>query len=243
MKNPGYIYIAFNPEMPHCLKIGYTSRSPHKRLNELSNTSTPVPYRLLMQWRVTNTIEAERRAHQALAEFRVASNREFFRVEGPDAIQIVGKAIEGYFPKTLESEMRQKITSACNDIAKQFFEMNYLSVPPSKTPPDIVDELEKQIRDSAIFHAKWSADEGRNPDIILSVLELISVSLHACVFNKSPTKVAQNLKESISILMSLTSVSLYSIVEGVELESSALAYAAEVTNSVSSALRDSPPCD
>lgn len=45
---PGYVYVLQNPAFPHLLKIGFTTRTPEERAEELSRHSgVPTPYRVV----------------------------------------------------------------------------------------------------------------------------------------------------------------------------------------------------
>jgi hypothetical protein len=113
MSRSGYIYIMFMPEMPHCLKVGCTAREPRVRATELSGTATPLPFRVLMQWSVSDKEAAEQAAHNALGDARLAENREFFRIHAPEAIHIVGQAIIPFLVKCIDPDLEQRIRTAC----------------------------------------------------------------------------------------------------------------------------------
>jgi S-DNA-T family DNA segregation ATPase FtsK/SpoIIIE len=46
------------------------------------------------EWAVTNSVEAERIIHERLSDFRVADNREFFKMEAEDATDIIESILE-----------------------------------------------------------------------------------------------------------------------------------------------------
>lgn len=90
-ENSGYIYIAISPALPkNWLKIGRTARDPEKRMDELSNaTGVPLKFYVAFDLLVIDCVVAEKIIHEALLDFRVASNREFFEVSLKEAIKIV----------------------------------------------------------------------------------------------------------------------------------------------------------
>ena len=48
MRVPGHVYVLQNPAFPHLLKIGFTTRTPEERAEELSRHSgVPTPYRVV----------------------------------------------------------------------------------------------------------------------------------------------------------------------------------------------------
>lgn len=75
----GYVYILINHSMPGLLKIGRTARDSRARARELSNTSIPTPYTVAFEIFSESCEDLEQSAHQQLADFRIAQNREFFR--------------------------------------------------------------------------------------------------------------------------------------------------------------------
>ena len=241
MPNPGFIYVAFNPEMPHCVKVGLTTREPRQRLAELSGTSTPVPFRLLMQWRVTDTDAAECAAHQTLANCRVASNREFFRVDGPDAILTVGRAIEPYLVSSDDSAIHDQINKACAETARFFFTQDFRAKPPVSISPEITEALQMEIRDRALWLAQWATDDGANPKAMISVIALVAANLSGgAQCQLSPTELARDFTAGLEMMMSLLSSAFYLQVGVGPYAAPALNYVADVTNVISQALRLMP---
>lgn len=238
MPNPGYIYVAFNSEMPHCVKVGLTTREPRQRLAELSGTSTPVPFRLLMQWRVNDTDAAESAAHQSLAHCRVASNREFFRVDGPDAILTVGRAIEPFLVSNDDSAIQHEISKACEEAARWFFTQDFRAQPPVSLSPETTEALQIEIRDRALWLARWATEDGANPKAIISVIALVGAKLSgAPQCRRSPTELARDFNSDVEMLMSLLSTSFYLQVGVGPYAAPTLNYVADVTNVISQALR------
>jgi hypothetical protein len=88
-----YLYLASNPSMPGLVKVGRTSTSPKARMAALHTTGVATPFVLEFVARVPDSAFAERCAHAALTRFRVAGNREFFRVDAAQAVRCVLEAI------------------------------------------------------------------------------------------------------------------------------------------------------
>lgn len=77
----GYIYILDNPALSsELLKIGKTTKDVELRARGLSTTGLPEEFRVLHFVQVPDCHLAEAIVHKRLAEHRVKSNREFFRV-------------------------------------------------------------------------------------------------------------------------------------------------------------------
>jgi hypothetical protein len=92
-----FIYILENTLMPGLVKIGRTERSVTERVGELSShTGVPTSFTVVKEYAVENSVEAEKKIHERLSDFRVNDNREFFKMEAEDAIDI----IESILPKT-----------------------------------------------------------------------------------------------------------------------------------------------
>jgi hypothetical protein len=96
-----FIYVLENALMPGLVKIGRTERSVSERVGELSShTGVPISFTVIKEYAVENSGEAEKIIHERLSDFRVNDNREFFKIDVDDAMEI----IESLLPKT---EMRR----------------------------------------------------------------------------------------------------------------------------------------
>lgn len=80
----GFVYVLKNEIMPDIYKIGCTEKSPMQRAADLSNTSLPFPYEVVCYGEIENPMIIERELHSLYKEKRVASNREFFKLEYSD---------------------------------------------------------------------------------------------------------------------------------------------------------------
>ncbi|MEZ8137840.1 GIY-YIG nuclease family protein [Vibrio splendidus] len=74
----GYVYVLGNESLPGVYKVGGTTKSPEIRAKELSNTSVPTPYEVLLSAEVDDWRKSESFIHESLSKHRVADNREFF---------------------------------------------------------------------------------------------------------------------------------------------------------------------
>lgn len=87
--NPGYVYILTNPSMEGLIKIGKTVRDSRSRARELYGTGVPTPFTLAFEIYSLNHDELEEKIHKKLTDFRVSSNREFFRYPLNNAIKLL----------------------------------------------------------------------------------------------------------------------------------------------------------
>lgn len=74
------VYVLSNPAFDRYVKVGRTV-DLEQRLRQLDNTSVPLPFRCEFAIEVADEVEAERLVHQAFADVRVRSSREFFEIE------------------------------------------------------------------------------------------------------------------------------------------------------------------
>lgn len=90
----GWIYLLSTREMPDLLKIGMTTRSVEERLREINGaTGVAFPFGVRRCWRTRDPASTERLVHEALAEHRVRTDREFFRASFRDAAKIIDDAL------------------------------------------------------------------------------------------------------------------------------------------------------
>ena len=90
----GWIYILSTREIPDLLKIGMTTRSVEVRATEINGaTGVAIPFGVRRCWRITAPAMAERRVHNALKEFRLRGDREFFRLSFVDACKEIESMI------------------------------------------------------------------------------------------------------------------------------------------------------
>jgi len=94
MSGPGFVYAIRNPFMPGLLKIGCTTRTPMERCRELFTTGVPCKFVVVAAFYVEDATEAESVVHEALEDFRVTPEREFFSVSTSQALIAMLSAVE-----------------------------------------------------------------------------------------------------------------------------------------------------
>jgi len=91
----GYIYISRQPTFPpDVFKIGLTKRDPEIRSKELSNTSVPDNFFNLVVFPTKDCLQAEKKIHEVLKEYRVSKRREFFKVDIQYAFRVCQDIVE-----------------------------------------------------------------------------------------------------------------------------------------------------
>lgn len=92
-----YVYILSNKSMPGLIKIGFTNKTPQKRVEGL-NRSTGVPMDFDIEWVFPcfNAIRLEKEVHEYFDGYRLRKNREFFRVDKETAKEAIRRIGEKY---------------------------------------------------------------------------------------------------------------------------------------------------
>ncbi len=89
----GIVYLLTNEAMPGFVKIGKTTQDdPQVRMDQLYNTSVPVPFTCVLALQVEKPSEVERALHEAFRPNRINPKREFFKIEPEQAIAALGLA-------------------------------------------------------------------------------------------------------------------------------------------------------
>jgi hypothetical protein len=91
----GSLYVLSSPAMPGLLKIGYSDRpNVSGRLHELSDSAgIPQPFVLEFEQLVDRPAFYAGLVHKQLAKYRVASDKEFFRVDVQTAEKAIRKEV------------------------------------------------------------------------------------------------------------------------------------------------------
>ena len=78
-ENWGFVYFITNPVLPqNWVKIGYTSRQIHERLEELDQAGLPYEYVLRLWIESPDAKQLERQFHRELEAYRLRGDKEFF---------------------------------------------------------------------------------------------------------------------------------------------------------------------
>jgi hypothetical protein len=95
-----FVYILTNEAMPGYIKIGLTENPVSDRVLQLDNTSVAIPFQCYYAARVDDNRKVERALHAAFGDFRVRSNREFFKMD-PFKVKVILEvlALEDVTPK------------------------------------------------------------------------------------------------------------------------------------------------
>ena len=86
----GWLYVITSPSLPNLTKIGCTRRlNPSIRVKELSSSSLPEPFHAHCFVFSDDSFELENNIHKYFDKERVNPDREFFRIEPKEAIDVL----------------------------------------------------------------------------------------------------------------------------------------------------------
>ena len=86
----GWVYVIANDSMPGLVKVGFSTKDPHLRAEELSSTGTPLPFRVLYDALVFSPREIEQSVHAAMSSH--LTGKEWFRCSGLEAMTRIREA-------------------------------------------------------------------------------------------------------------------------------------------------------
>jgi len=115
----GIVYVLSNPAFDSYVKVGRTI-DLEQRLKQLDNTSVPLPFRCVFAIEVEDEVAVERLVHQAFADVRVRTTREFFEIDAQRVISALkltnGKDVT---PKEDIAEDEESIEAFERTVAKR----------------------------------------------------------------------------------------------------------------------------
>lgn len=78
--DPGFVYLAYNPDIPHLVKIGFSTRGPYERIKESWTEFVPGEYHVIGCWHVENVRQAEGFIFRLLRSVRLYEDQEIFKL-------------------------------------------------------------------------------------------------------------------------------------------------------------------
>lgn len=85
----GWVYVITNKAMPGLHKVGFSTKDPVLRAEELGHTGAPHPYAVVYDALVENAYDVEQGVHRLLNDKR--EGKEWFRCSMDDAIEAIQK--------------------------------------------------------------------------------------------------------------------------------------------------------
>jgi hypothetical protein len=85
-----WVYVLAHPTDPDLYKIGYTSKDPKQRLNEInSQTGVVGEYRLIYMYKTINGYQLEHAVHSYFKDVRIHPRKEHFQINRKKIIQVI----------------------------------------------------------------------------------------------------------------------------------------------------------
>ena len=110
----GWVYVITNKAMPGLVKVGFSTKDPKVRADELDNSGMPHPYVVQYDALVEHPYGIEQRVHSEL--FAVWEAKEWFRCSIADAISAVRSvAGEGILLETITEITTEETTPSQDD--------------------------------------------------------------------------------------------------------------------------------
>ena len=99
-KKEEYVYVMSNPSFADdTLKVGWTRDHPNIRANDLHTSGLPTPFRVECVIVTNEGSKLEKRIHKHIQQYRLNSNREFFKI------------LKDILMEILTNELNLKLTS------------------------------------------------------------------------------------------------------------------------------------
>ena len=129
----GYVYVLYNDEIPHHIKVGKTAKHPSSRANDLSKGTGVIGDWLVAYFvRVSDHDEVEKKAHDLLHIYRLKKNREIFNISIITGIEAVNEAAISV-SSTIEIPRLGDVYALCKMINNKRGELTNSEIPHS--PP------------------------------------------------------------------------------------------------------------
>ncbi len=94
----GYVYILTNGAYPNKCKIGMTTSSPEKRLQQINSAGVVNDWGIAYTFKCARPYDFEQAIHVVLDDVRSRSDREFFDIDLNDAIGLIIDMGDEYSP-------------------------------------------------------------------------------------------------------------------------------------------------
>jgi hypothetical protein len=114
LKVRGWVYVITNKAMPGLVKVGFSTKDPKLRADELNHTGIPHPYIVQYDALVEHPYGIEQRVHSKL--FAVREGKEWFRCSAAEAISAVRNVVgEGILLETVTEVAVEEAISSQDD--------------------------------------------------------------------------------------------------------------------------------
>ena len=115
----GIVYLLTNEAMPGLIKIGKTTADdPQVRMDQLYNTSVPVPFECVLAKQVGDQDAVEKALHMAFGPYRFNPKREFFKIDPEQAVAVLS-IVDGEVVTPAVNEANNAISEIERSASKQ----------------------------------------------------------------------------------------------------------------------------
>ena len=139
--------------MPGILKIGMTRRKPEDRQRELFTVGIPTEFKIEYARKVNNPREIERIIHKELKEYRVKDNREFFKIDVKDVIEVCNRVI----PELKLNTQNERVIKMSEEIKEYVF--NLINSSSSENKDELLKEADNTLNNSFNKYCNEQTDD------------------------------------------------------------------------------------
>jgi hypothetical protein len=160
MKIKGWVYVISNRAMPGIIKVGYSTKDPALRAQELSHTGSPHPYSVQYETLVWDPYSLEQRVHKML--YSKLEGKEWFRCTIEEAIAAIRAAYTDCFifenyvgveQQSLELVQKPDVepTPATPSLAPRDALIHRATDADLEAHEKLMSELDKEVRETAAW--------------------------------------------------------------------------------------------
>jgi len=173
----GWVYVITNKAMPGLVKVGYTTKDPELRAEELNHTGSPHPYLVEYELLIDEPYQVEQKAHKFLCAKREA--REWFRCTPEEAVAAI-KQIAG--DRTITEIYKRAERARAEELHQQELLKRERKLKQQLSEKEIESRL---LSEESVIHQKYQRQfEARFPPLPFwsywlgsSILALIGISM------------------------------------------------------------------
>jgi hypothetical protein len=112
VRSTEYVYVLVNKSMPGMVKIGMTTDTPVKRARDINRaTGVPTPWVPVWALKCYASYILEQRVHDYLGQYRVADNREMFRIDSVTAQRVIEDLGKDFTNCLIAEKIEQQLSS------------------------------------------------------------------------------------------------------------------------------------
>jgi hypothetical protein len=110
----GFLYVMTNQSMPQVVKIGFSTKDPAIRADDLSGTSVPTPFTVHYDVLIDDPYSLEQVIHNRLREEGFGAGKEFFSISADAAVSKIRAYIAEAGLAVLYESTKTSYCSSCS---------------------------------------------------------------------------------------------------------------------------------